>query len=103
MDTAIGALTPTENNTEHQTSNDSAKSSLKQSRRFDDKRPDDQYKILLFGKPLTIGGEYGIRPTYRKDFSLGKNADDRSKLDQKLEVELFYEWSDHVAFFVEGA
>lgn len=78
------------------------KLSLGQTRRLGDRRPDDQYRIFIYGKPLTIGGEYEIKPTYRKDFSLGKSDDDRLKIDQKLEVELFYEWSEQASLFVEG-
>ena len=72
-------------------------------RKQDDRRPDQQRKIDLFGQPLTIGGEIGVTPRYRGNFNLepGRNRD-RVRLDTQAELELFYPWNANVAFFLEG-
>ncbi len=72
-------------------------------RKQDDRRPDDQLKIQLFGHPLTIGGEIGVTPRYRHNFNLEpENNRDRVRLDTEAQVELFYFVSPNLAFFVEG-
>ncbi|GEM_PF-654967 len=72
-------------------------------RKQDDRRPDQQRKIELFGRPLTIGGEIGVTPRYRGNFNLDPNRNrDRVRLDTQAEVELFYPWSANIAFFLEG-
>lgn len=72
-------------------------------RKQDDRRPDDQLTFQLFDKPLTIGGEIGITPRYRKNFNLDSDRNrDRVRLDSEVQLELFYPWSANLAFFVEG-
>ena len=72
-------------------------------RRLDDKRPEDQLTVPLFGKPLTIGGELGNNLRYRKDFELADDAeDDIFRLDQELQLEFFYRPAPHLAIFLEG-
>ena len=72
-------------------------------RKQDDRRPDEQLNIPLFGKPLTIGGEIGITPRYRKNFNLDPDKNrDRIRLDNEAQLELFYSWNSNLAFFLEG-
>jgi hypothetical protein len=72
-------------------------------RKQDDRRPDDQLTVQLFGKPLTIGGEIGVTPRYRKNLNLDPERNrDRVRLDSEVQLELFYPWSANLAFFVEG-
>ncbi len=81
---------------------DQAHSARQLTYRPDDKRPEDQLSITLFGKPLTIGGEYAVSTAYRKDFELEDDAeDDTWSLNQELEIEMLHELRDNVALFVE--
>lgn len=67
---------------------------------IDDKRPDDQLTVELFGRPLTIGGEYEILLEYREDFNLD---DDNERVhDQAFSVEFFYEVSDSISVFIDS-
>ncbi len=70
-------------------------------RRQDVRRPDDQYKVDVFDKPLTIGGEYNLNPGFRNDFDLDPQDDDRSvRMDQELKLEFFYPFDPFSALFV---
>jgi alginate production protein len=70
-------------------------------RRQDVRRPDDQFKFNLFGKPVTIGGEYDLNPGFRDDFDLDRNDQDESvRMDQELKLEAFYPISDFTAVFL---
>jgi hypothetical protein len=71
-------------------------------RNLDDKRPDDQYRVLLYGRPLTIGGEYEFKPTYRENYSLGTRDDDLLRLDTSIDLELLYEISPDLSLVLEG-
>lgn len=69
----------------------------------DDKRPDKQLTLPLFGKPLVIGGEFGNASNFRGDYKLDpEEQDDQLKYEQGLELELFYRPSKTLAVFVEG-
>jgi len=71
--------------------------------RPDDHRPDEQFTAPLFGRPLTIGGEYEISPIYRKDFALDDaEDDDLFRLDQEIQLEMFYSLHPRVFMFVEA-
>lgn len=71
--------------------------------RPDDERPKDQLGVLLFGRPLTIGGEYNIRASYRKDFRLADDAeDDILRIDQQFELELLYDLGSNIMLFLEA-
>jgi hypothetical protein len=72
------------------------------SRRDDERRPDDQWTVNLFGRPLTIGGEYETRWVYESDTSLGRKDDDGARLGQKFELELLYRIQEEVSIFLEG-
>lgn len=70
-------------------------------RRQDVRRPDDQFKFNLFGKPVTIGGEYDFNPGYRDNLDLNENNPDGSvRPDQDLKIEAFYPISRFSAVFL---
>ncbi|CAG7857446.1 hypothetical protein MCAMS1_02267 [biofilm metagenome] len=70
-------------------------------RRQDVRRPDDQFKFNLLGKPVTLGGEYDINPGYRENFDLDQNDKDGSlRIDQELKLEAFYPISNFTAVFL---
>ena len=71
-------------------------------RKQDDRRPDDQLTVELFDRPLSIGGEIGMTPRYRRDFDLNPDRNrDRVRLDLETQLELFYPWSANLAVFLE--
>ena len=67
--------------------------------RTGDWRPAEQLTVDLFGRPLTIGGEYEFLYEYREDFTLGDDND--SFMGHALSLEFFYEISDSVFAFVD--
>ena len=68
-----------------------------------DKRPADQYKVDVFGHPLTIGGAYELEPRYTEDRRLDpRRDDDIANIYQNLKLELFYKWSQSLSFFVQS-
>lgn len=70
---------------------------------LDEKRPEDQFNIDLFGRTLTIGGEYEFRPVYDANFDLDSTEeDDFVFIDQFLTLEFFYELSESTSLFVDG-
>ena len=70
-------------------------------RRQDVRRPDDQFKFDLLGKPVTLGGEYDFNPGFRDDFDLDKREKDSSlRIDQELKLEAFYPISNFTAVFL---
>ena len=74
------------------------------SRQSGQRRPEDQYTTELFGRPLTIGGEFSIDSKYRRDFTLDSDAqDDLWRGEAELQLELFYQWTDHLFVFLEGS
>jgi hypothetical protein len=69
----------------------------------DDKRPDQQLTLNVFGKPLTVGGEIGSAPSFRGDYELDDaGKDDQARFEQNFELELFYRAPENVAIFLEG-
>ncbi len=70
-------------------------------RRQDVRRPDDQFKFNLLGKPVTIGGEYDFNPRLRNDFDLDdKSQDANVRIDNELKLEAFYPISNFTAVFL---
>jgi hypothetical protein len=68
-----------------------------------EKRPEEQFQTTLFGRLLTIGGQYEVQPRYEEDFELDDNeADDLAGIDQELKAELFYNIADSAALFLQG-
>lgn len=69
----------------------------------DEERPDVQLSVPIFGRPLTIGGEYETKLETEVDHDLdGETQGDRSRLRQNVELELFYPASEGLSLFVEG-
>ena len=71
-------------------------------RKLDDKRPEDQFTLSVFEKPLTIGGELEADSSYDKDFEFDQDNDDVLTLELGAELEFLYQLSKNVAFFFEG-
>ncbi len=70
-------------------------------RRQDVRRPDDQLKFDLFGKPVTIGGAYDFNPRLRNNFDLDESEQDANvRMDNELKLEAFYPISDFTAVFL---
>lgn len=70
-------------------------------RRQDVRRPDDQFKFGLFGKPVTIGGEYDFSPRLRNNFDLDDTDQDANvRLEHELKLEAFYPISNFTAVFL---
>lgn len=68
----------------------------------DDKRPEQQLTIPLFGKPLVIGGELGSKSGFDGDFKLNRaEADDKLDMENAIELELFYRFSRNASLFLE--
>lgn len=70
-------------------------------RRPDDRRPKDQFSTVIAGRPLTIGGEYNFEFDDRVDFELGADFDDITRIDQELQLEFFYPFTEEVSLFAE--
>ncbi len=70
--------------------------------RPDEKLPDSEFTATLFGRPLTVGGEASLKRERRTDFALATEADDLERDSAELELELFYNTSNHGAVFLEG-
>ena len=71
-------------------------------RRPDERRPENQYSTTLFGRPLTIGGEYEILHQNRQNFDLDRTvAANRGRLDQELKLELFHRTTKDVSVFLQ--
>jgi alginate production protein len=69
----------------------------------DDRRPEEQLTVMLFGRPLTIGGEFETQPLYRANFELEDDAeDDLVRFDQELQLEFFYPLMPNFSLFLEG-
>lgn len=72
------------------------------SRSPDDRRPSEQLTVRVFGRPLTIGGELDNETTYRKNVELEDTAeDDLFRLEQELQLEIFYRAAANLALFLE--
>lgn len=74
-------------------------------RRPGERRPEDQRSFQLFGRELTVGGEYEFRTRFEGGFRLDDDAlrpDDAARADQKLEIEAAYWLSERAILFLEG-
>ncbi len=67
----------------------------------DDKRPDDQFTTQIFGRKLTIGGEYELRAAQRRNYALSDMDNNRESYRQKLELEFKYDISKKIKALVE--
>ncbi len=68
----------------------------------DEKRPQEQFRILLLGRPLTLGGEYEITMDHKRGLN-SENAEpgDSLNVDQELDLELFYKLRENTSLFLE--
>jgi hypothetical protein len=88
---------------EAETAPDSADRAKVMGRRPDERRPDQQFTTELFGRPLTLGGQYELTHQWRENFDLDPDvARNRSRLDQELKAELLYRPSDRVTVFLQA-
>ncbi|MDX1648809.1 MAG: alginate export family protein [Myxococcota bacterium] len=65
-------------------------------------RPREPLAIPLFGRDLVLSGGYEVRATFDGDPRLGLRDDDRGRLAQKLEIELFYPVTENVSLFADS-
>ena len=73
-------------------------------KRQGDNRPEGQYQTGFFGRPLTIGGEYEFNPEMRRNLALQSNGgteDKFSRVEQKLELEAFFDAGNNWYVFAE--
>src|SRR3989442_5197847 len=71
--------------------------------RPDDKHPDKERAVFLFGRPLTVGGY--VRPLirYNGNFDLDNATRDNTfELNARLQLEALYRITPHVLAFVAG-
>ncbi len=85
-------------------------------KRPDRERPEHPLSVPLFGRPLTIGGRYTLLTRYDNnkllDFNFSDPAaeaaqgrvptDDQLRLNQGLQLNLFYPFSEHIAVYLAG-
>lgn len=67
----------------------------------DDERPDEQFTVQLFGRDLTIGGEFEIQASQRGNYALSDTDNDRESYEQQLDLEFNYAISDRVTALLE--
>ena len=72
-------------------------------RRQDTRRPDQPFRIPVFGRPLTITGEYDGTLRERRNFKLddADGQEKRTDLDHEFQVEFFYPFRERIYFFTE--
>lgn len=67
-----------------------------------ERRPEEQFQLDVFGRPLTIGGEIEIRSRYRDNPRIDPTRDsDAFRLRPGAELELFYALTPNVSAFAE--
>ena len=67
--------------------------------REDKNRVEHPWTRSLFGNPLTATGEYEITLDGTDPIDSGPTEEDRLRLDQQLEGELFYTFGEPLSFF----
>jgi alginate production protein len=67
----------------------------------DEKRPPQPLAIPVFGRPLVFGGGYELGVGLDGNPRLGQREDDRARLRQELELELFYEVNPNLSLFTK--
>lgn len=85
-----------------ETVSDSSANPRDLAKNLDDRRPDDQFQVSLFGHPVTIGGEYEANPENRVNFNLQDANEDLFRLDQEVELEVLYEYDANLAVYGEA-
>lgn len=67
------------------------------------RRPAEQFSIDLFDRPLTIGGSFDALWNQESDLAFDDYDDDYTYTQYTLSLELFYEITESVSFFADGA
>ncbi len=67
----------------------------------DDERPEEQFTVKWFNRPLTIGGEIDTKLRYREDVSLGRRHDDDLRLSLGLQLEFLYRLTPDTSLYIE--
>ena len=69
-----------------------------------EKRPADQFRMDVLGRPLTIGGRYELEPRYFRDRDLdpGKPGD-TVNVSQDFQLEFYYPWSHSLSAFLQAS
>lgn len=70
--------------------------------REDKRRPLTPRTIDVFGRPLTVGGEFELALEYRRDRDATVAALDRATLAGELEIEAFYSFGPWLSLFAQG-
>ncbi len=67
----------------------------------DDERPEEQFTVQWFNRPLIIGGDIDTKLRYREDVSLGRRDDDDFRLSLGLKFEFLYHLTPETSFYIE--
>jgi alginate production protein len=68
----------------------------------DDRRPENQLRINLFGKPMIIGGEVGGSAQYRGGYELTPGADDDdARLEPEVKIETIWQLREDLVTFTD--
>jgi len=70
--------------------------------RLGERRPEEQFTIDIFDRPLTIGGSFESLLNVEGDIAFDDTADDYRFINNSLSLEFFYEISESVSFFADG-
>lgn len=69
-----------------------------------EKRPADQFRMDVLGRPLTIGGRYELEPRYFQDRDLDPDRDgDTVNVSQDFQLEFYYPWSKSLSAFLQAS
>ncbi len=69
--------------------------------RDDEERPEDGWTLSVLGNPLEISGAVKLRSQANRRLELEKSDSDRTRIQPRLEVELFYPLTDRISAFAE--
>lgn len=69
----------------------------------DDRRPEQQLRVRLFGRPVSVSGGLDQRLLADGGRTLVRADDDRIRLEQGLKLEVFWPLTNTIGVFVEGA
>lgn len=72
-------------------------------RRSDERRPEEQFTVPIWNRPLTIGGELSNKTRFEGNMKLRRGGDDDDfRLEQELKLEFFYPFSDNMLLFFDA-
>jgi hypothetical protein len=72
--------------------------------REDQRRPEDPWSVEVFGRPLTVSGEYEVVFELADQVELGafSRKASRALVEQELEIEAFYSFGPILSLFAQG-